>query len=168
MNRYNQIRDLDISNGPGCRVSIFLQGCPIHCFGCFNSELWDFDGGREVNDETLDTIRSLVNRPYIKGLSILGGEPLCEENLQTVAALCDIVKAIPDKTVWVYTGYNYEGFNEGQKQAIDKADVVVDGKFEKGLYNHDLIFKGSKNQRIIDWQKTKNENRIILVSDYAE
>ena len=168
MNRYNQIRDLDISNGPGCRVSIFLQGCPIHCFGCFNSELWDFNGGREVNDETLDTIRSLVNRPYIKGLSILGGEPLCEENLQTVAALCDIVKAIPDKTVWVYTGYNYEGFNEGQKQAIDKADVVVDGKFEKGLYNHDLIFKGSKNQRIIDWQKTKNENRIILVSDYAE
>lgn len=168
MNRYNQIRDLDISNGPGCRVSIFLQGCPIHCFGCFNSELWDFDGGREVNDETLDTIHSLVNRPYIKGLSILGGEPLCEENLQTVAALCDIVKAIPDKTVWVYTGYNYEGFNEDQKQAIDKADVVVDGKFEKGLYNHDLIFKGSKNQRIIDWQKTKNENRIILVSDYAE
>ena len=168
MNRYNQIRDLDISNGPGCRVSIFLQGCPIHCFGCFNSELWDFNGGREVNDETLDTIRSLVNRPYIKGLSILGGEPLCEENLQTVAALCDIVKAIPDKTVWVYTGYNYEGFNEGQKQAIDKADVVVDGKFEKGLYNHDLIFKGSKNQRIIDWQKTKNENRIILVSDYAK
>ena len=168
MNRYNQIRDLDISNGPGCRVSIFLQGCPIHCFGCFNSELWDFDGGREVNDETLNTIYSLVNRPYIKGLSILGGEPLCEENLQTVAALCDIVKAIPDKTVWVYTGYNYEGFNEDQKQAIDKADVVVDGKFEKGLYNHDLIFKGSKNQRIIDWQKTKNENRIILVSDYAE
>lgn len=168
MNRYNQIRDLDISNGPGCRVSIFLQGCPIHCFGCFNSELWDFNGGREVNDETLDTIRFLVNRPYIKGLSILGGEPLCEENLQTVAALCDIVKAIPDKTVWVYTGYSYEGFNEGQKQAIDKADVVVDGKFEKGLYNHDLIFKGSKNQRIIDWQKTKNENRIILVSDYAE
>lgn len=168
MNRYNQIRDLDISNGPGCRVSIFLQGCHIHCSGCFNSELWDFDGGREVNDETLDTIHSLVNRPYIKGLSILGGEPLCEENLQTVAALCDIVKAIPDKTVWVYTGYNYEGFNEDQKQAIDKADVVVDGKFEKGLYNHDLIFKGSKNQRIIDWQKTKNENRIILVSDYAE
>lgn len=168
MNRYNQIRDLDISNGPGCRVSIFLQGCPIHCFGCFNSELWDFNGGREVNDETLDTIRSLVNRPYIKGLSILGGEPLCEENLQTVAALCDIVKAIPDKTVWIYTGYSYEGFNEGQKQAIDKADVIVDGKFEKGLYNHDLIFKGSKNQRIIDWQKTKNENRIILVSDYAE
>ena len=168
MNRYNQIRDLDISNGPGCRVSIFLQGCPIHCFGCFNSELWDFDGGRDVNDETLNTIHSLVNRPYIKGLSILGGEPLCEENLQTVAALCDIVKAIPDKTVWVYTGYNYEGFNEDQKQAIDKADVVVDGKFEKGLYNHDLIFKGSKNQRIIDWQKTKNENRIILVSDYAE
>ena len=168
MNRYNQIRDLDISNGPGCRVSIFLQGCPIHCFGCFNSELWDFDGGREVNDETLDTIHSLVNRPYIKGLSILGGEPLCEENLQTVAALCDIVKAIPDKTVWIYTGYSYEGFNESQKQAIDKADVVVDGKFEKGLYNHDLIFKGSKNQRIIDWQKTKNENRIILVSDYAE
>ena len=168
MNRYNQIRDLDISNGPGCRVSIFLQGCPIHCFGCFNSELWDFDGGREVNDETLDTIHSLVNRPYIKGLSILGGEPLCEENLQTVAALCDIIKAIPDKTVWIYTGYNYEGFNEGQKQAIDKADVVVDGKFEKGLYNHDLIFKGSKNQRIIDWQKTKNENRIILVSDYTK
>lgn len=168
MNRYNQIRDLDISNGPGCRVSIFLQGCPIHCFGCFNSELWDFNGGREVNDETLDTIHSLVNRPYIKGLSILGGEPLCEENLQTVAALCDIVKAIPDKTVWVYTGYNYEGFNEDQKQAIDKADVVVDGKFEKGLYNHDLIFKGSKNQRIIDWQKTKSENQIILVSDYAE
>ena len=168
MNRYNQIRDLDISNGPGCRVSIFLQGCPIHCFGCFNSELWDFNGGREVNDETLDTIRSLVNRPYIKGLSILGGEPLCEENLQTVAALCDIVKAIPDKTVRVYTGYNYEGFNEGQKQAIDKADVIVDGKFEKGLYNHDLIFKGSKNQRIIDWQKTKNENQIILVSDYAK
>ena len=156
MNRYNQIRDLDISNGPGCRVSIFLQGCPIHC------------SGREVNDETLNTIRSLVNRPYIKGLSILGGEPLCEENLQTVAALCDIVKAIPDKTVWIYTGYSYEGFNEGQKQAIDKADVVVDGKFEKGLYNHDLIFKGSKNQRIIDWQKTKSENRIILVSDYAE
>ena len=168
MNRYNQIRDLDISNGPGCRVSIFLQGCPIHCFGCFNSELWDFNGGREVNDETLDTIHSLVNRPYIKGLSILGGEPLCEENLQTVAALCDIVKAIPDKTVWVYTGYNYEGFNEDQKQAIDKADVIVDGKFEKGLYNHDLIFKGSKNQRIIDWQKTKSENRIILVSDYEE
>ena len=121
-----------------------------------------------MDDETLDTIRSLVNRPYIKGLSILGGEPLCEENLQTVAALCDIVKAIQDKTVWIYTGYNYEGFNEDQKQAIDKADVIVDGKFEKDLYNHDLIFKGSKNQRIIDWQKTKSENQIILVSDYAE
>lgn len=168
MSRYNQIRELDISNGPGCRVSIFLQGCPIHCPGCFNSELWDFDGGRVMSDETLNTIRTLVDRPYIRGLSILGGEPLCKENLKSVALLCDIVKAIPDKTVWVYTGFTYESLDEDQKRAIEKADVIVDGRFEKELYNRDLAFRGSENQRIIDWQKTKMENKIVLMNDCSD
>lgn len=162
MSRYNSITYPDLNNGPGCRVSIFLQGCPIHCPGCFNSELWDFDGGRVMSDETLSTIHALVNRPYIKGLSILGGEPLCKENLKAVAMLCDIVKAMPDKTVWVYTGYTCESFSEEQKRAIEKADVIVDGRFEKEFYNRDLAFRGSENQRIIDWQKTREENQLVL------
>ena len=159
--RYNTIRQLDIANGPGCRVSLFVQGCSFNCPGCFNTSAKDFSGGTEFTDQTIEAIFALAEPSYISGLSILGGEPLHPQNRQSVLDLVKKFKSVyPDKTVWLWTGYSWEDV------AFDLVnsgiDVVVDGRFVEELKDLRLKYAGSTNQRIIDCKKSTIDNIILF------
>ena len=147
--RYASIRDLDISNGNDIGVALFVQGCHFHCKNCFNKSTWDFDGGKEFTKETCDKFMKLVNRPFIKRVSILGGEPLAKENVDDV---CNILKQIKNKTIWVYTGYTFETVKN--YDIMKYIDYLVDGQYVDELRDLRLKFRGSSNQRIIDVQKS--------------
>ena len=157
--RYNTIRQLDIANGPGCRVSLFVQGCFFNCPGCFNTVAKDFDGGKEFTSQTKDAIFACAEPSYISGLSILGGEPLHPRNRQEVLDLVKRFKSkYPDKTVWLWTGYLWE---EVADDLIGSGvDVVVDGRFIEDLKDLRLKYRGSSNQRIID---VKASTRDIII-----
>lgn len=163
--RYNKIRKMDISNGPGVRISIFMQGCSFHCKECFNPETWDFNKGKEFTYDTIRQILYLGQEDYIAGLSILGGEPLHEFNIKGTTKLIDeFKKHFINKTVWVWTGYKFEDLlkREDIQKLIHNVDVLVDGQFE--IQNKDirLQYCGSSNQRVIDVQKTLSEGDIVL------
>ena len=168
---YATIKSFDVANGPGVRVSLFVSGCTHKCKGCFNFEAWDFNYGEEFTNETLDKIIEYLKPDYISGFSLLGGEPFEPQNQ---AVLCNVVEKIkekyPEKTIWCYTGYTYEkDLLSGRlcdrkitEKMLDNIDVLVDGKFVEELKNLKLRFKGSENQRIIDLNKTRENNEIIL------
>ena len=163
--RYNKIRRMDISNGPGVRVSIFMQGCSFHCENCFNPETHDFKGGLEFNDDVIDEVISLAGNDYIKGLSILGGEPLHPNNIKGTTMLAKKFKEkYPDKTIWVWTGFLYDRDLEG-KDIFNYIDVLVDGRYEDNLHNPTLKYRGSSNQRVIDIKKTIKKGEITLYED---
>lgn len=155
--RYASIRDLDISNGNDIGVALFTQGCHFHCKNCFNKSTWDFDGGKEFTKETCDKFMKLVNRPFIKRVSILGGEPLAKENVDDV---CNVLKQIKNKTIWVYTGHTFETVKN--YDIMKYIDYLVDGQYVDELRDLRLKFRGSSNQRIIDVQKSLKENKVIL------
>lgn len=160
--RYNLIRKMDISNGPGVRVSIFMQGCAFHCKNCFNPETWDFSGGQEFNDETINEVLELGSKSHIKGLSILGGEPMHPNNEAGTAKLAKAFKEkYPNKTVWMWSGFKFdEGLKD--KEALKYVDVLVDGTYADEFRNPSLKWKGSSNQRVIDVQESLKENKIVL------
>ena len=161
--RYNKIRKMDISNGPGVRISIFMQGCHFHCKDCFNSETWDFEGGKEFTDETINRVLELCDKEYIKGLSILGGEPLHPKNIEGTTRLAKKFKEkFGDKTIWVWSGFLFETVN---KDTLKYIDVLVDGQFKTELFNPTLKYKGSSNQRVIDVQKSLKNNSICLYNE---
>ena len=147
--RYASIRDMDISNGNGIGVALFTQGCHFHCKNCFNKATWDFDGGKEFTKETCDKFMKLVNRPFIKRVSILGGEPLAKENVDDV---CNILKQIKNKTIWVYTGHTFETVKN--YDIMKYIDYLVDGQYVDELRDLTLEFRGSSNQNI--WKKINN------------
>lgn len=147
--RYASIRDMDISNGNGIGVTLFTQGCHFHCKNCFNKSTWDFDGGKEFTRETCNKFMKLVNRPFIKRVSILGGEPLAKENVDDV---CNILKQIKNKTIWVYTGYTFETVKN--YDIMKYIDYLVDGQYVDELRDLTLEFRGSSNQNI--WKKINN------------
>ena len=152
MARYAQIRKLDVADGPGCRVAIYFQGCPIHCPGCHNQSIWDFDGGKEFTSDTLDTIYELAEPDYIQGLSIVGGEPLAPQYIEATLLLVDRFKEkYPNKDIWLWTGYYYKDI----KKEIEghDIDVIVDGPFVEKLKDLRLEFRGSSNQHIIYLKK---------------
>ena len=160
--RYNLIRKMDISNGPGVRVSIFMQGCHLHCKNCFNPETWDFEGGKEFTQETIDKVLELSNKNEVKGLSILGGEPMAPTNIEGTAKLAKAFKEkYPDKNVWAWSGYKYEQIKD--QDALKYIDVLVDGNYEDELHDPTLKWKGSSNQRVIDVQKSLRNGGINLV-----
>lgn len=169
--RYSQIREMDISNGNGIGASLFVQGCHFHCKGCFNSETWDFNGGKEWSDEIENSFIKLLNRPYIKRVSFLGGEPLADENVETVLRIIKKVKSLyPNKSIWIFTGYTWEDITNGSNTeriaSIYLADFVADGKFQ--IENHDInnkkvLWVGSTNQRVIDVVKTIRLNKIVTI-----
>lgn len=162
--RYNQIRTMDISDGPGVRVSIFFQGCHFHCKDCFNSETWDFNKGKEFTDEVIDKIIELANHEYIEGLSILGGEPMHPINvLGTIALAKKFKEKYPNKNIWVWTGYKFEDIPN--KDALPFIDVLVDGQFITELHSFNLKWKGSSNQRVINIKETLKQNKIIIIED---
>ena len=159
--RYSSIRQLDIANGPGCRVSLFVQGCSFHCPGCFNPGTQDFEGGKEFTDESYETIMKLAKPDHISGLSILGGEPLHPQNREAVLKLAKSFKTLyPQKTVWLWTGYQIEDVFEDLVDS--RIDVVVDGRFVEDLKDLRLKYRGSSNQRVIDLNETIRTGDIIL------
>ena len=163
--KYNLIRKMDISNGPGVRVSIFMQGCTFHCKNCFNKETWDFNNGIEFNDDTINEVLDLCQKDHIKGLSILGGEPMHPNNEEGTAKLAKAFKEkYPNKSVWMWSGYKFdEGLKD--KDALKYVDVLVDGTYTDELRNPTLKWKGSSNQRVIDVKKSLKENKIVLFED---
>ena len=165
--KYANIKKNDIANGPGIRVSLFVSGCNHHCKGCFNSIAWDFNYGNDFTKKTIEEIIDALNKSYINGLSLLGGEPLEEVNQKHVLELIKAVKEkFPHKTIWLYSGFTYEEIcnmkTKEIKDILGNIDVLVDGKFEIDLYDPALYFRGSSNQRIIDIKETLKRNEIIL------
>jgi len=160
--RYNCIRKMDISDGPGVRVSIFMQGCDFHCKNCFNSETWDFNGGKEFTDDTIKQVLDLCNKDTIKGLSILGGEPMNPCNIAGTTKLAKAFKeAYPNKTLWAWSGYKFDEYLK-DKEVAKYLDVLVDGQYKDELHDFRLAWRGSSNQRVIDVQKSLKNNDIEL------
>ena len=163
--RYNKIRKMDISNGPGVRVSIFFQGCLFHCPGCFNPETWDFDDGKEFNNEVINHVLELCNNDVITGLSILGGEPLNPKNILGSTKLAKAFKEkYPNKTIWLWSGYLFDEYIH-DKEIVNYVDVIVDGRFKIDLSSPLLEYKGSANQRVIDVKKSIKNKKIVLYED---
>ena len=159
---YGNIKECDIADGPGVRVSLFVSGCRHHCKGCFNKETWDFDYGMPYTKETEDEIIRLLAPSYIQGLTLLGGEPFEPETQTDLAGLLKRVReTYPDKDIWCYTGYLYdvdlpEGgrvHTEVTEEMLSYIDVLVDGEFIEEEKDVTLVFRGSRNQRIIELGK---------------
>ena len=148
-------------------MSLWTQGCPHHCKGCFNGETWDFDAGEEFEDSDLQYIIENINKNNVhRDLSILGGEPLCPENVDGVIEVCKIFKEkFPEKKIYLWTGYVVEQFNEKQRNVLNYIDVLVDGPFVQAKRNLSLMMRGSSNQRVIDVKKSLDENKIVLFQD---
>lgn len=141
---------MDISNWNGIGVSLFVQGCHFHCKGCFNEETWSFSGGNEWDDAAKRTFLALADKPYVKRISILGGEPLNDENIDDIVDLMKSAKQMyPDKTITIHTGYTYEELvDRNVDKVFEYADVLVTGRYVDALKNITLRFRGSSNQRI--------------------
>lgn len=170
MSNIAKIKEFDIADGPGVRVGVFLSGCPHHCPGCFNQELWDYNYGKPFDTNDYEKIKELISRPYISGISILGGEPLCDENLCATCWLIDIAHKL-GKNVWIYTGYTFDELIKRVIEvptnvflciALKEVDILVDGRFEQSLADKRLQFRGSSNQRIIDMPATIKSENIVL------
>ena len=161
---YSVIRPLDIANGPGIRVSIFVSGCRNRCPGCFNPETWNFTYGQQFTSETMSELLWALKDPNIAGLSILGGDPFEMENCETVYHICKKVKErFPDKTIWCWTGYSLDDVWE--EKALRYIDVLVDGRFEQDKKDLRLKWRGSSNQRVIDIRETFMTGEVVLVED---
>ena len=163
--RYNKIRKMDISNGKGVRVSIFVQGCTFNCKNCFNPETHDFAGGKEFTDDTINRVLELCANENIEGLSILGGEPMHPKNIEGVTLLAKKFKEkFPQKTLWAWTGYNFENYLK-DKEIVKYLDVLVDGQYVDELHDFRLKWRGSSNQRVIDVPKTLKKGEIVLFEE---
>lgn len=159
--RYGQIRKFDVANGPGIRSTIFVTGCDHKCPGCFNQEYQDFNYGEEWTDKETKQIISYLKDPNVRGLTLLGGEPM-----QNAAGLIPVIKEIRselDKDIWVYSGYKYEQILKDpvKKELLELCDVLVDGLFVEELKDLKLKFRGSSNQRILDVKKSLRENKAV-------
>ncbi len=168
---YAEIKNCDIANGPGVRVTLFVSGCSHHCEGCFNEETWDFQYGEPFTKEVEDNILAMLAPDYIAGLTLLGGEPLEPGNRKALLPLLRVVKErYPGKDIWCYTGYLFdrdvlEKFCaqwEGMKEFLSYLDVLVDGEFILEQKDISLQFKGSRNQRIIRVQESLRRGEIVL------
>jgi anaerobic ribonucleoside-triphosphate reductase activating protein len=167
---YATIKPRDIANGPGVRVSLFVSGCTHHCPGCFNAEAWDFDYGKPFDEAVMDELLTLLEPDYVKGLSLLGGEPFEPQNqVALIEFLRKVREKYPTKTVWCYSGYTLEQLRgesrarcEYTDEMLSMIDVLVDGRFVMEKKNIRLRFRGSENQRLIDLNKTRETGEIVL------
>lgn len=160
---YATIKQVDIANGPGVRVSLFVSGCTHHCEGCFNAQAWDFHYGEPFTEQTQEQILGYLNHDYVTGLTLLGGEPMEPQNQEAVLSLVRKVRErLPEKTIWCYTGYDFEKdilgrmmkTSEVTQMLVPLFDVMVDGRFVQAKRNLRLKFRGSENQRILDVAKS--------------
>ncbi len=168
---YATIKKYDIANGEGVRVSLFVSGCTHYCKGCFNSEAWDFSYGKPYAEKTEEEIIEALRPSYIRGLSLLGGEPFEPENQETLVGLLKRVRAeLPEKDVWCYTGYTLESDLLSPSRArcrytdemLSYIDILVDGEFVEELKDISLLFRGSRNQRLIDLKRTLEGGSTVL------
>ena len=159
---YAAIKKTDIANGTGVRVSLFVSGCRRHCKNCFNSETWDFNYGNLFGKSTMNEILEALDKEYIEGLSVLGGEPFEQENRETVYNVIRTVKeTFPQKTIWCYSGFTFEELLKSSRHILELVDVLVDGAFVEEKKNLRLKFRGSENQRIIDVKKSLETGRTV-------
>ena len=168
---YSQLIACDTANGEGIRTSLFVSGCTNHCPGCFNQEAQDFNYGKLYTQDTENMLLDCVKQPYVSGLSILGGDPLCQDDmgLITLNFLTHKVHSL-GKTVWLWTGFKWEDFNftnnfSLKSMLLSACDVVVDGPFIEAEKDLTLAFRGSRNQRVIDVHKTLEKGEIILYKE---
>lgn len=168
---YADIKRVDVANGPGVRVSLFVSGCTHHCLECFNPETWDFSFGAPFGPEQIEEILGYLRPSHIRGLSLLGGEPFEPENQQAVLELVTRVrKELPEKDIWCYSGYLFEALRQGKvgthsKALLEQLDVLVDGPFVIAKKNLGLRFRGSENQRIIRVRESLQQGSIVLWDD---
>ena len=172
---YADIKKVDVANGPGVRVSLFVSGCTHKCKGCFNEEAWEFKYGHEYTQKEEDKIIELLKPDYIDGITILGGEPFEYVNQKGILPLLRrIRKELPNKTIWCFSGYTFDtdilenmcNKYKETKELISYIDVLVDGKFEIDKKNFKLKFRGSSNQRIINVKESLKNNKVILMDEY--
>ena len=169
--KYAKIRKLDVTNGPGIRTTLFVSGCTHNCEGCFNKEQQDFNYGNEFTKETEDEFIELTKARQIRGVNILGGEPM-QQGWEMVDFVFDIKNTYKDTNIWMWTGYTIEEIlnpKDGlsyQRELLKYIDVLVDGKFVQSKKDLKLKFRGSSNQRIIDVQKTLATGKIILMEEF--
>ena len=171
--KYAKIKNCDVANGPGVRVSLFVTGCNHHCKNCFNREAWDFNYGDDFTQKEENEIIEDLKPDYITGLSLLGGEPFEKTNQEGLVPLIKKVKeTYPNKEIWCYTGFTFdkqilgqmigEEHRETTKEMLDNIDYIVDGRFVDELKDPKLRFRGSSNQRIIDVKKSLAQNQIVI------
>ena len=172
---YAEIKNCDVANGPGVRVSLFVSGCTHRCKGCFNEIAWDFNYGKPFTQETIEAILEMLRPDYIKGLTLLGGEPFEPENQPEILNLLRQVKGqFPKKSIWAFSGYLFDkdilsgrlGPWEITKAFLNYLDVLVDGPFVLGQKDLTLRFRGSSNQRIIDVPASLQNEEIVLWEDW--
>lgn len=167
---YSAVKNCDIANGLGVRVTLFVSGCTHHCDGCFNKETWSFDAGEEFTKETEDSLLKMLEPSYINGLTLLGGEPMEKVNQEGLIGFLRRVKeCFPEKNIWCYSGYLLEDLLPGGRahlgvtdELLSMIDVLVDGEFKKERYSIALKFRGSDNQRVIDLKESKKQGKIVL------
>ena len=163
--RYNKVRKMDISDGPGIRVSIFMQGCTFHCKNCFNPETHDFMGGEEFTEETIQEVLKLCENENIEGLSILGGEPMHPLNIEGTTKLAKAFKEkFPNKNIWAWSGFLFDRDLQN-KEVLKYIDVLVDGQYVDELRDPRLKYNGSSNQRVIDVQNSVKQGKVIFYKD---
>lgn len=159
--KYSGLKKTDIANGAGVRVSLWVSGCERHCPGCFNPEAQNFDYGEDFTEDTLSEILDAIDKSYIKGFTLLGGEPMARQNQPEVLHIVRCVKQkLPNKDIWLYTGYKYEEISNNQ--ILEYIDILVDGEFIEAKKDLSLKFRGSSNQRIIDIPQTRAKGQIVL------
>lgn len=165
---YGNIKECDVADGPGVRVSVFVSGCRHHCKGCFNSETWDFNYGQPYTSETENQIIQLLAPEFIQGLTLLGGEPFEPENQRELVKLLKRVrKTYPQKDIWCYSGYLYDVdmipggkiYTEVTDEMLSYIDVLVDGEFVEALKDVTLVFRGSSNQRILHLKEMREAGK---------
>ena len=172
---YADIKKIDVANGEGVRVSVFVSGCNHHCKGCFNQCAWDFNYGKKFTEKEEQQIIDYMNHDYISGLSLLGGETLEPKNQEGLLPLVKKVKEkFPDKNIWCYTGFDFEKDvvgkmaknNETTRELLKYIDIIVDGKFEEDKKDLKLQFRGSSNQKIVDVKKSLQTGQIVKEIQY--
>ena len=172
---YATIKNCDIANGPGVRVSLFVSGCTHHCKGCFNEVAWDFDYGQPFTQETIYLILDMMKPNYIKGITLLGGEPFEPQNQPSLVELLRQIKATyPQKSIWAYSGYLFDkdilagklGDPAVTREFVSYLDVLVDGRFVLEKKNLSLRFRGSSNQRIIHVPSSLEKGEVVLWEDW--